>query len=52
IQYEKIDLIMPAKRAELLDDLRERTGLNIRRIKIEHINFLRDTADITAYYRE
>ncbi|MCP4219521.1 MAG: DUF4956 domain-containing protein, partial [bacterium] len=36
IQYEKIDLIMPAKRAELLDDLRERTGLNIRRIKIEH----------------
>lgn len=51
VRYEKIELIQPEKRELLLTDLRERTGLAIHRVKIERINFLRDTADITAYYR-
>src|SRR3972149_848614 len=52
ISYEKIDLIKPENRQQLMDDLKERTGLNIHRIHIERINFLRDTARIIVYYRE
>ena len=50
IQYEKIELIKPQQRAELIADLEERTGLIINRIKIERIDFLRDTARIIIFY--
>lgn len=52
ISYEKIDLIKPEKREELLKDLKERTGLNINRIEIGKIDFLRDIARINLYYFE
>lgn len=50
IVYEKIDLIVPEKRAELLLDLESRTGLNINRIEIGQIDFLRDTALILVFF--
>lgn len=52
IQYEKIELIKPENRELLMDDLRERTGLNIYAITINRINFLQDTAEICVYYRD
>jgi hypothetical protein len=52
IEYENIDLIKPEKKQELLEDLRKRTGLNIHRVVINRINFLRDTAIIRVYYYE
>jgi hypothetical protein len=52
IRYENIDLIKPEKKQELLEDLRKRTGLNIHRVAINRINFLRDTASIRVYYYE
>ncbi|MGC9341351.1 MAG: DUF4956 domain-containing protein [Bacteroidales bacterium] len=50
ILYEKIDLIKDNKREELLEDLRQRTGINIHRVDVNSINFLRDTARIVIYY--
>ncbi len=50
IFYEKIDLIKPEKREEMIKDLRERTGLNVQRVDIGEINFLRDTTQVTIYY--
>jgi hypothetical protein len=32
-------------------DLQERTGLNVYRISIDRINFMRDTARIRLFYR-
>ncbi len=52
IDYEKIELIKPEKRAELMADLQERTGIKISRIEIGRINFLRDTARLRIYYFE
>ncbi len=52
ITYERIALITPERREELLDDLRERTGLPIRRAEIGRLDFLTDTAEIRAYYNE
>ncbi len=51
VKYDKIDLIKPAKRDELIADLKERTGLNITRVSIGSIDFLKDMALIKIYYR-
>jgi len=50
--YEKIELIKPGMRAELIADLEERTGLIIHRVDIERIDYLRDAARIYIYYYE
>ncbi len=50
IQYDKIDLIVPEKRDELIADLTKRTGLKIIRIEIGAIDFLRDMAMVKVYY--
>ena len=50
ITYEKIELIRPDRREELLADLKERTGLDIIKIQIGSINFLKDTAFIKITY--
>lgn len=51
IVYEKIELIKPQNQELLIKDLEDRTGLSIIRIEIGRINFMRDTARITIYYR-
>lgn len=51
ILYEKIDLIRPDKRKELIKDLQLRTGImKINRIEIGKIDFLRDTCTLQIYY--
>lgn len=50
IIYEKIELIKPDKSTELLADLKERIGLNITKIEIGAIDFLKDTALLNVYY--
>lgn len=52
ITYEKIELIRPEKRKELISDLETRTGLKINRVDVGKIDFLRDTARIIIYYYE
>ncbi len=50
IVYERIDLIKPNLRPQMLDDLRFRTGLPIHKVEIISIDFLKDVAVITAHY--
>jgi len=50
--YEKVELIKPDRRVELVADLEERTGLKIHRVDVERIDFLRDAARIYIYYYE
>ncbi len=52
ITYEKIELIKPHRRKELLDDLSQRTGLHISKIQINNIDFLRDVATIMISYQQ
>jgi hypothetical protein len=52
VEYENIELIRPEMKQELIDDLKKRTGLNVHRVVISRINFLRDTATIRIYYYE
>lgn len=50
IRYEKIELIKPDKRKEMLKDLKERTGLDIKKVEIGKIDFLTDTVRLRIYY--
>ncbi|PJA07388.1 MAG: DUF4956 domain-containing protein [Flavobacteriales bacterium CG_4_10_14_0_2_um_filter_32_8] len=52
VVYEKIENIKPENHAQLIADLKERTGLNINRVQIGKIDFLRDTVKIIVYYYE
>jgi len=52
IIYEKIELIVPEKKAELIADLKERTGINVIRVEVRRIDFLKDTANLRIFYYE
>jgi hypothetical protein len=52
ITYENIELIQSDRQAELISDIRNRTGLNVHRYSIQKINFLKDSAQIKVYYYE
>ncbi|MBQ8607719.1 MAG: DUF4956 domain-containing protein [Bacteroidaceae bacterium] len=50
IQYDKIDLIVPEKRAELIADIEKRVGVKVLRIEVGAIDFLRDMAMVKVFY--
>ena len=50
ITYEKIELIKSDRREELLADLRQRTGLEIVKVQVGSIDFLKDTALLKVTY--
>lgn len=50
VLYDRPELTAPDRREEMLDDLKKRTGLNIVRVEVGHIDFLRDTAMLKVYY--
>lgn len=50
--YEKIELIVPERREELLVDLKERTGIDIIRVEVRRIDLLKDTANLRIFYYE
>ena len=50
VVYEKIELIHPDRREELLADLETRTGMKIKRVEVGKIDFLHDTANLRVYF--
>ena len=52
LTYENIELIKPERREDLIIDLKTRTGINIHRLSIHKIDFLKDSAVIKIYYYE
>ena len=50
IQYDRIALITPDKHDELIADLQERTGLEIKNVEVGAIDFLRDMAIVRITY--
>ena len=50
VLYDRIELIVPERRAELVEDLEKRTGLKINNVEVGHIDFLKDAAFIKIYY--
>lgn len=50
VLYERIDLITPQRRGELVADLERRLGLKIDKVEVGHVDFLRDVAFVKVYY--
>ena len=48
--YEKINLITPDKREEMIADLEERLGHKVLKVEVGHVDFLRDVAFVKVYY--
>ena len=48
--YENIENIHEERESELMADLEKRTGIKIRRYRIDKVDFLRDVALITIYF--
>lgn len=51
ILYEKIELVKAGREKELMEDLKERTGLDIINVEVGHINFLKDVAYLRVHYK-
>lgn len=51
VQYEKLELIVPERRLELIADLEQRTGWNIRGVEIGDLDFLKDTVQLRVNYQ-
>ena len=52
VLYEKIDLIVPERREEMIADLEQRTGIkNIVKVEIGHIDLLRDATFVKVFYK-
>ena len=50
VLYDRIELIVPQRRVELVEDLEKRLGLKIDNLEIGHVDFLKDAAFIKVYY--
>lgn len=50
VLYDRIELITPDRRAELVSDLEERLGLKVDNVEVGHVDFLRDAAFVKVYY--
>lgn len=52
INYEKLELIKLDQQSLLISDLKERTGLDIKRVSIVKIDFTKNMAVIEIYYQK
>lgn len=51
VLYDRIELIVPEKREELISDLEKRLGVKVDNVEIGHVDFLKDAAFIKVFYR-
>ena len=50
VLYDRIDLIVPEKREELIADLQKRLGVQVTDVEIGHVDFLKDSAFIKVSF--
>ncbi len=48
--YDKLDLLSPDKKEELIKDISERTGKKIHRIEIKKIDLIKRTSELDVFY--
>lgn len=51
VLYDRIENIVPERRADLVADLEKRLGVSVERLEIGHVDFLKDAAWIKVSYR-
>jgi len=51
VQYDRIELVKPERRQELVADLEQRLGLEVLSVEVGAIDFLRDMAVLRVHYK-
>ncbi|MDX1562588.1 MAG: DUF4956 domain-containing protein [Gammaproteobacteria bacterium] len=52
VTYDRIELVTPGRREELIADLKQRTGLDIKQVEVRRVDLLRDTAELRITYAD
>ena len=52
VRYDNIELIRPERYDELVADLRERLGVEIERVEVGAVDFLKDMTMLRVFYRD
>jgi cell division protein FtsW (lipid II flippase) len=50
ITYDNMELVKKQNEKLLLEDLEQRTGLNINRVKVNSLDYFKPSANLTIYY--
>ncbi len=50
VLYDRIELIGPEHREELIEDLKKRLGVNVTKVDVGAVDFLRDAAMLKVHY--
>ena len=51
IIYDNIELVRPENNTQLIEDLKNKTGLPITHVQVNHLDFLKDSCELTIFYR-
>lgn len=51
VQYDRVELVKPERYEDLKKDIEQRLGLDVIKIEVGAVDFLRDMAVIRVYYR-
>jgi hypothetical protein len=52
VLYDRVELIVPERREEMMEDLNKRLGLNVERVEIGAVDFMRDSVMLKVYYQD
>ena len=52
VLYDNVALLAPGRREELIGDLAVRTGLTVVNVRIDRVDMLRESADLTIYFKK
>jgi hypothetical protein len=50
VLYDRIELITPDRRADLIDDLNRRLGVKVAKVEVGSVDFLRDSVMLKVFY--
>lgn len=51
VRYDRVELLAPAQREALLEDLSRRLGVPCERVIIEHVDLMHDSAELVVTFR-
>ena len=52
IVYDRVDIITPEHKQDLMDDLSKRTGLKVVNVEVGSIDYMKDTAMVRIYFED
>jgi hypothetical protein len=52
VLYDNVALLAPTRREELFGDLTARTGLAVVNVRVDRVDMLRESAELTVYFKQ